>query len=232
MKKREIQLPLNFSDTSNPVFQFDDLVVTESNHMAFQLISNWPNWVLPIAVLVGKKGSGKTHFSNVWAQKADALSIHRDKIDQVVATASSSGRPFLIEDIDADKISETGLFHLINSVRQANLHMRQATLLLTACTVPSMWHLTLNDLKSRLNSVMLVEINQPDDALLTAVAFKFFSDRQIIVHPDTIYYLVSRCERSLFSLKRIIDSVDQLALQRKSKITRTVIGEVLDMQIQ
>ncbi|WP_455475288.1 DnaA regulatory inactivator HdaA [Bartonella sp. B17] len=231
MKKSETQLPLNFSDTSDTVFQFDDLVVTESNRTAFQLIDYWPNWVLPIAVLVGKKGSGKTHFSNVWAQKADALNIHREKIDQAIAVASS-GRPFLIEDIDTGKISETGLFHLINSVRQANLNMRQATLLITARTVPSMWNLSLNDLKSRLNSVMLVEINQPDDALLTAIAFKFFSDRQIIVHPDTVSYLVSRCERSLFSLKRVIDSVDQLALQRKRKITRTVIGEVLNMQIQ
>ncbi|WP_336276893.1 DnaA regulatory inactivator HdaA [Bartonella sp. CB178] len=231
MKKREMQLPLNFSHTSDPVFKFDDLVVTESNRMAFQLIDHWPDWALPIAVLVGKKGSGKTHFSNVWAQKANALNVHRDQIDQVVSIASS-GRPLLIEDISADKINETGLFHLINSIKQANLHMRQATLLVTARTVPSMWNLTLNDLKSRLNSVMLVEINQPDDTLLTAVAFKFFSDRQITVHPDVVYYLVNRCERSLFSLKRAIDSIDRLALQRKSKVTRAVIGEVLNSKIQ
>ncbi|WP_208434277.1 DnaA regulatory inactivator HdaA [Bartonella taylorii] len=229
MKGRETQLPLNFF--YNPAFQFDDLVVTESNRMAFQLIDHWPNWVLPIAVLVGKEGSGKTHFSSVWAQKADALSFHRNEVDQAIAVASS-GRSLLIEDIDADEISETELFHLINSVKQANLDVHHATLLITARTVPSAWNLKLNDLKSRLNSVMLVAINQPDDALLTAVAFKFFSDKQIIVHPDTIAYLVSRCERSLFSLKCVIDSVDQLALQRKSKITRAVIAEVLNMQIQ
>ncbi|WP_336288333.1 DnaA regulatory inactivator HdaA [Bartonella sp. CB60] len=229
MNDREKQLPLDFPYTS--VFQFDDLVVTESNRMAFQLIDHWPNWVLPIAILVGKEGSGKTHFSNLWAKKAHALTIHRNEIDQAIV-AASLGRSFLIEDIDAGEISETGLFHLINSIKQANLDARQATLLITARTVPSMWNLKLNDLKSRLNSVMLVAIDQPDDALLTAIAFKLFSDRQIIVHPNTIYYLVSRCERSLFSLKRVIDSVDQLALQRKSKITRTVIGEVLNTQIQ
>ncbi|WP_074380603.1 DnaA regulatory inactivator HdaA [Bartonella doshiae] len=229
MNKHETQLPLNFS--YNPAFQFDDLVVTESNRMAFQLIDCWPDWILPIAILIGKEGSGKTHFSNVWAQKAGALCVHRDKIDQAVAIASS-GRSFLIEDIDAGTISETGLFHLINSVKQANLDVRQATLLITARTVPSMWNLKLNDLKSRLNSVMLVAINQPDDALLMAVAFKLFSDKQIIVHPDIVHYLVSRCERSLFSLKCVIDSVDRLALQRKRKITRAVIAEVLNMQVQ
>ncbi|WP_019218732.1 DnaA regulatory inactivator HdaA [Bartonella florencae] len=229
MNGREKQLPLNFS--YNPVFQFDDLVVTESNRIAFQLVDHWPNWVFPIAVLVGKEGSGKTHFSSVWAQKADALSLHRNEIDQAVAMASS-GRSFLIEDIDADEINETGLFHLINSVKQANLNTGQATVLITARTVPSAWNLKLNDLKSRLNSVMLVAINQPDDALLRAVAFKLFSDKQIIVHPDTVQYLVSRCERSLFALRRVIDSVDCLALQRKSKITRAVISEVLNMKIQ
>ncbi|EJF76870.1 hypothetical protein ME7_00620 [Bartonella birtlesii LL-WM9] len=229
MNGRETQLPLNFS--YNPVFKFDDLVITESNRMAFQLVDYWPNWSLPIAVLVGKEGSGKTHFSRVWAQKANALSLHCNEIDQAVAMASL-GRSFLIEDIDVGEISETGLFHLINSVKQANLDKGKATLLITARTVPSTWNLKLNDLKSRLNSVMLVEINQPDDALLRAVAFKLFSDKQIIVHPDAIYYLVSRCERSLFSLRRIIDSVDRLALQRKSKITRAVISEVLNMKVQ
>ncbi|WP_375679464.1 DnaA regulatory inactivator HdaA [Bartonella sp. AP7XZML] len=225
MNGRETQLSLNFP--YDPIFQFEDLVVTESNRMAFQLIDHWPNWSLPIAVLVGKEGSGKTHFSNIWLQKADAFRIQHNELDQAV-TMASLGRSFLIEDIDTGEINETELFHLINSIKQTNLDARQATLLMTARTLPSAWNLTLNDLKSRLNSVMFVEINQPDDALLTAVAFKLFSDRQLIVHPDTVYYLVSRCERSLFSLKRVIDSVDQLALQRKSKITRAVIAEVLN----
>ncbi|WP_375692216.1 DnaA regulatory inactivator HdaA [Bartonella sp. AP4SXKL] len=225
MNGRETQLSLNFP--YDPIFQFEDLVVTESNRMAFQLIDHWPNWSLPIAVLVGKEGSGKTHFSNIWLQKADAFRIQHNELDQAV-TMASLGRSFLIEDIDTGEINETELFHLINSIKQANLDARQATLLMTAQTLPSAWNLMLNDLKSRLNSVMFVEINQPDDALLTAVAFKLFSDRQLIVHPDTVYYLVSRCERSLFSLKRVVDSVDQLALQRKRKITRSVIAEVLN----
>ncbi|WP_375611555.1 DnaA regulatory inactivator HdaA [Bartonella sp. AA9NXGY] len=225
MNGRETQLSLNFP--YDPIFQFEDLVVTESNRMAFQLIDHWPNWSLPIAVLVGKEGSGKTHFSNIWLQKADAFRIQYNELGQAV-TMASLGRSFLIEDIDTGEINETELFHLINSIKQTNLDARQATLLMTARTLPSAWNLTLNDLKSRLNSVMFVEINQPDDALLTAVAFKLFSDRQLIVHPDTVYYLVSRCERSLFSLKRVIDSVDQLALQRKRKITRAVIAEVLN----
>ncbi|WP_208440556.1 DnaA regulatory inactivator HdaA [Bartonella raoultii] len=229
MNVRETQLPLNFP--YNPIFQFDDLVVTESNRMAFQLIDHWPNWAFPIAVLVGKEGSGKTHFSSVWLQKTNALSVHRSEIDQAVVMASL-GHSFLIEDIDAGEISETGLFHLINSVKQANLDERQATLLITARTLPSAWNVKLNDLKSRLNSVMLVAINQPDDALLTAVAFKLFSDKQIIVHPDVVSYLVSRCERSLFALRRVIDSVDRLTLQRKSKVTRAVISEALNMEIQ
>ncbi|MET3589989.1 chromosomal replication initiation ATPase DnaA [Bartonella silvatica] len=229
MNRRETQLPLNFAH--NSAFRFDDLVVTESNRMAFQLIDRWPHWALPIAVLVGKKGSGKTHFSSVWAQKAEALTIHHNEIDQAVAVAAS-GRSLLIENIDVEKISERGLFHLINNVKQANLDVRQATLLITAHTVPSAWNLKLSDLKSRLNSVMLVTIHQPDDALLTAVAFKLFSDKQIMVHPDIVYYLVRRCERSLFSLKRVIDSIDRLTLQRKSKITRAVINEVLNMQTQ
>ncbi|CBI76385.1 conserved protein of unknown function [Bartonella clarridgeiae 73] len=229
MNKREMQLPLDFSYKS--IFQFDDLVVTDSNRMAFQLINHWPNWVPPIAILIGDKGSGKTHFSSVWAQKANALNIFYDEIDQFIVEASS-GKPFLIENIDSGEIDEIGLFHLINIIKQANLHVNHATLLMTARTLPSAWNLKLNDLKSRLNSVMLVALEQPDDELLTAIAFKLFSDRQITVHSDIIYYLINRCERSLFSLKCIIDSVDRLALQRKSKVTRAIITEVINMGIQ
>ncbi|MBX4335570.1 DnaA regulatory inactivator HdaA [Bartonella raoultii] len=227
MNKLETQLPLTFSD--NSVFHVDDLVVTESNRMAFQLIDHWPNWSLPVAVLIGKEGSGKTYFSRVWTQKADALNIQCNEIDQAIAIAAL-GKAFLIEDIDAGEMNETGLFHLINSIKQANLNSSKATLLITARTVPSAWNLKLNDLKSRLNSVMLVSLHQPDDALLTAVAFKLFSDKQVIVHSDIVHYLVSRCERSLFSLKCVIDSIDQLALQKKSKITRAIINEVLHLK--
>ncbi|AQX27963.1 MULTISPECIES: DnaA regulatory inactivator HdaA [unclassified Bartonella] len=229
MNKREMQLPLDFSYKS--IFQFDDLVVTDSNRMAFQLINHWPNWVPPIAILIGDKGSGKTHFSSVWAQKANALNIFHDEINKAIIE-SSSGKPFLIENIDVGEINEIGLFHLINSVKQANLYVKHATLLITARTLPSAWNLKLNDLKSRLNSVMLVALEQPDDELLTAIAFKLFSDRQIIVHSNIIHYLISHCERSLFSLKCIIDAIDRLALQRKSKVTRAIITEVINMGIQ
>ncbi|ALE03832.1 DnaA regulatory inactivator HdaA [Bartonella ancashensis] len=225
MKRCEMQLPLNFPYES--IFQFDDLVITDSNRMAFQLIDHWPHWKLPFAILVGREGCGKTHFSSVWAQKANAIIINRDDIDQAISLASS-GRSFLIEDIDTGEVSETGLFHLINSIKQANLDMHQATLLMTANTFPSTWNLKLNDLRSRLNSVMLVAINKPDDTLLEAVAFKLFSDRQIVVHSDIVHYLINRCERSLSSLRKIIDSIDKLALQRKSKITRAVVNEAIN----
>lgn len=227
MNMCETQLPLSFSQRS--VFTSDDLVITDSNRMAFQLINNWPNWVFPVAVLVGAQGSGKTHFASVWAQKTGALRVPRDGINRVVSQ-DSSRQSLLIEDIDADQIDEIGLFHLINSVKQENLNTFQATLLITARTVPSTWNLTLSDLRSRFNSATLVMIDQPDDKLLTAVAFKLFSDKQIIVSSEIIHYLVNRCERSLVSLKYVIDSIDRLALQRKRKITRSVIYEVLNMQ--
>lgn len=227
MKTRLEQLPLSLSHSTE--FYSDDLVVTKSNMSAYELIEHWPNWPMPIAVLVGPKGSGKTHFASVWAELANASRVQPDKLGNAIVTATKA-KPILIEDIDTVSLDETAFFHLINSIRQTHLIASKTTLLLTSKTEPVNWHVKLDDLKSRLKSVTLATIEQPDDELLTTVAFKMFADRQITVDPAVIDYLVTRCERSLFALGKLIASIDRLALQRKSRITKALVSEAINMQ--
>lgn len=224
MKNQLGQLPLSLSHSTN--FYSDDLVITKSNESAYELIEHWPNWPLPVAVLVGPNGSGKTHFSTVWRDIANASCFQPDQLMDAI-TMASKGKPILIEDIDTASWDEIALFHLINSIKQAHLIDGNTTLLLTSKTAPGNWRVSLDDLKSRLKSVTLATIEYPDDELLTSVAFKLFADRQITVESTAIDFLVSRCERSLFALEKIIDSVDRLALQRKSKVTKALISNVI-----
>lgn len=225
MKNRLEQLPLSLSHSTK--FYSDDLVVTKSNISAYELIEHWPDWPMPVAVLVGPNGSGKTHFSSVWANIAYALKLQPDRLGDAIA-AATKGQAILIEDVDAGPLDEIALFHLINSIKQVHPFKSNTTLLLTSSSAPVNWNVKLDDLKSRLKAVTLATIEQPDDELLTSVAFKLFADRQITVDPSVIGFLVSRCERSLFALGKIIDSVDRLALQRKSKVTKALISDVIN----
>ncbi|EJF88693.1 HdaA/DnaA family protein [Bartonella tamiae] len=219
------QLPFEFSNSTE--FSEANLIVTKSNIAAYELIKNWPQWPSPIAVLIGPAGSGKSYFAHVWANLAHAHIMTNETITDAISSFDSA-RPLLIEDIDCQTIDEVGLFHLFNLLKQANSSPTNATLMLTATTGPSSWTIQLQDLISRLKSVTLAKINYPDDELLQKVAFKLFADRQIAIDSAVIEYLIRRCERSLFSLKKSIRSIDQIALQRKSKVTKSIISEVLN----
>lgn len=224
MNKRLEQLPLSLSHPTD--FYSDDLVVTKSNKSACELIERWPDWPMPVAVLVGPDGSGKTHFATVWADISKAQKIEPDQLDQAI-TFIEKGIPVLVEDMDGVDLNEVVFFHLINSVKESHVINPKTTLLITARKGPSNWNVKLDDLASRLRSVTLATLEQPDDELLNAVAFKLFSDRQITVDPSVVEFLVSRSERSLFALGKTVDQIDRLALQRKSKITKALVSEVL-----
>ncbi|WP_279090655.1 HdaA/DnaA family protein [Bartonella apis] len=224
MNKRLEQLPLSLSHPTD--FYSDDLVVTKSNKSAYELIERWPDWPMPVAVLVGPDGSGKTHFATVWADISKAKEIEPDQLDQAI-TFIEKGIPVLVEDMGGVDFNEVVFFHLINSVKESHVINPKTTLLITARKGPSNWNVKLDDLASRLRSVTLATLDQPDDELLNAVAFKLFSDRQITVDPSVVEFLVSRSERSLFALGKTVDQIDRLALQRKSKITKALVSEAL-----
>ena len=55
-----------------PALGRDDFLVTGSNSAAVALIDDWPQWPSHAAILVGPRGSGKSHLSNVWQQASNA----------------------------------------------------------------------------------------------------------------------------------------------------------------
>ena len=93
------------------------------------------------------------------------------------------------------------------------------------------WEVALPDLKSRLQTAVQVTLRAPDDALLSAVITKLFSDRQIEVSQQNIQYLITHMDRSLAYACEIVDQIDKEALRRKSKITRNIVADVLGKYI-
>lgn len=214
------QIPLDLAHAAGQ--SRDDLVVTPANERAVGLVEAWPDWPSPVVVLAGPAGSGKSHLAAIWREVSGASTFDPTHLGGR-AIAAASQAPVLIDGADEGALDETGLFHLMNAVRQADTH-----LLLTARRFPVAWGVHLPDLLSRLKAASTVEIEEPDDMLLAGVITKLFADRQVEVEPHVVQFLVRRIERSLSTAMRVVDRLDRAALERKSRITRALAGEVVE----
>lgn len=219
MPARPGQIPLDLGHA--PALSRDDLIVGASNAQAVALIDRWPDWPGHVAVLAGPAGSGKSHLAAIWSGEAGAIPLDPARLGASAIEAASAG-PVLLDDLDAAPLDETGLFHLLNAVRAAG-----TGLLIASRRFPLAWGAQLPDLTSRLKTLAVVEIAEPDDFLLTAIVTKLFADRQIQVEPHVVRFLARRMERSLAVAIDMVERLDRTALQRKSRITRALAAEML-----
>ncbi|MEL6784604.1 MAG: hypothetical protein AAFO61_09270 [Pseudomonadota bacterium] len=199
----------------------DDLVVSDANRLAVNFLEAWPAWPGPVAILAGPVGAGKTHLARVWAERSGAQFLQtRFDGEQDVPPPGH----YVVEDVRQGGFSETWLFHLINTVR-AGGH----SLLLTSRRWPGDWGIALPDLRSRMKLAQLMELNEPDDTLLSGVLMKLFADRQLPVDKPVVDYLALRMERSLGAAQTLVAELDRLSLETKKPITRNLASQALRM---
>jgi chromosomal replication initiation ATPase DnaA len=212
------QLPLEFRHEA--ASGRDDLVISDPVSAAASIIDRWPDWPVPLVIITGPEGSGKSHLAEVWLRKSGAVRVRAVQGSDAVPRAGEG--PVLIEDADRDGFDEAELFHVINAVRSAG-----TSLLITARSWPMTWGVTLPDLASRLKAATTVEIGPPDDLLLSQILVKLFADRQLLTDDRVIAYIVPRMERSLAAAQAIVERLDRLALARGTRISRALAAEVL-----
>ncbi|WP_417526033.1 chromosomal replication initiator DnaA [Marinovum sp.] len=200
---------LKFDLTTRPALGREDFYVSPANAVALAMLDSWRDWPNRKLVLKGARGSGKTHLAHVWAEMAGARIIRA--VDLPEANVGELAQaPLCIEDAEGaagNPDAEAHMFHLHNLVL-AEGH----ALLLTTTLEPAHWALDLPDLKSRVQGTQVVSLNPPDDELLGAVLGKLFSDRQISPNPDVIPYLVRHAPRSFDAARRIVGTLDDMAL--------------------
>ena len=199
-----------------------DFFVSPSNALALQTVEAWEDWPGRKLVLVGPEGSGKTHLAHVWATLAGGVILPAADL-AAASIGPLAGRAIVIE--DADHLSpsdEAALFHLHNVVTSTG------ALLLTAKTPPRDWGLRLADLTSRMQAAAVARLEAPDDALLSAVLVKLFTDRQVAVTANLIPYMVSRMHRSIGAARALVSALDAQALAGGQPITRALARDVLD----
>ena len=189
------------------------------------MIEDCENWPQNKHLLVGPKGSGKTHLANVWANQRGARVIDsRDITDQAVEEYAA--QDLVIDDIPSllgERSREATLFH-IHNLCLANGN----ALLMTGTGDVSTWNCVLPDLASRLNGTRTARLDPPDDMLFQALLAKLFADRQLFPPPDVFPYLLLRLERSYDAAQMAVNHIDRAALSRKRAITRSFVASIID----
>lgn len=216
---------LIFDLPTRPALERGDFFVAQCNALALAMVEDYQNWPQNKQLLIGPKGSGKTHLANVWAaQRGATVVAAADITEQMVSTYAT--QDLVIDDIPSvlgDQTQETALFHLHN-LCLANGN----SLLMTGCGDSATWRFALPDLASRVAGTRTARLDMPDDVLFQALLAKLFADRQLFPPPDVFPYLLLRLERSYDAAQSAVEHIDRAALSRKRAITRNFIRTIID----
>ncbi len=196
----------------------EDFIVGPGNEAAVGFIDSWPAWPAPAAALFGPAGSGKSHLTGVWADRAGAETVEAAVLTESVL---AKRQPLVIENADQAPLApeaETALFALLE---------RGQSLLLTGRERPAAWPVRLPDLASRFGALIAFPLWAPDDALLAGLAHKLFADRQLSVPEAVVEQMVRSLERSPAAIRDFVARADAAALAEKRPINLGLIRGLL-----
>lgn len=196
--------------------QEEAFVVSASNAAAHQALLTWPTPLGGTAALCGPAGSGKSHLARVWAERVGALPFDGMEI-ALADPLELEGRPLLLD--SAATVDDETLFHLMNLAQAPG-----GALLLVSRDLPGQWPVDLPDLRSRLNGLLVLQVEAPDDAVLAAMFRARFAERSLQPAEDVIAYLIRRVDRSADSVERVVELLDGA----HAPVTRVLARRVLD----
>ncbi|MDC0923844.1 DnaA regulatory inactivator Hda [Gammaproteobacteria bacterium] len=224
---KQLTFPWNKDNKSS----FDSFYASKLNKHLLSLLQN--NIFKDDLLIFGTKDSGKTyllqalcnHFSNqgkssfyLPMKQAKELSVDILESLESMELVCIDG----IESIVGNKVWEIGLFNLIN--RSLNSKNR---LIFTSSKNIDVMNFELTDLDSRLRKIQSHELYAlADDEILSAL--KHIANlRSIELGSKEAQYLLTYANRNISDLVQILESLDQLSMEMKRKITIPLIKEVI-----
>jgi len=194
----------------------EGFVVSDSNRAAVEALADWPNPIGGVMAICGPAGCGKSRLGQIWAERVGAVAIQGAEA-ALIDPLGLEGRPVLLD--PARDVDDETLFHLINLAQSPG-----GALLMVARSAPSSWEATLPDLRSRLDAVISVPMEVPDDAVLSAMLAARFAERGIRPQKDVVPYLVRRIDRSAAAAAEVVERLD--AMHRP--VTRALAREAVE----
>jgi DnaA family protein len=184
-------------------------------------------------LIYGAKDSGKTYLlqaicnqfnnqgkSSFFLPMRQAIELSIDILDSLenIELVCVDG----LESLVGNKAWEVGLFNLIN--RSFNCNNR---LIFTSAKNIDGMNFELKDLDSRLRKIQSHELHSlADDDILSAL--KHIANlRSIELGSKEAQYLLTYADRNISDLVKILESLDQLSMEMKRRITIPLIKEVI-----
>ena len=92
------------------------------------------------------------------------------------------------------------------------------------------WYLNQSNSASLSQEVSfpVANIYPPDDEFLKALLVKQFLEKDIIVTPDIIEYIIKHIPRHASSVKYLVEQADLLSFEQKHKITIPFIKKIME----
>lgn len=181
----------------------DTLVVSEANRDAAKLLTEWRTWPSGALALAGPKGSGKTHLALAWALETGARQVSPTAAPEDAAAIfrEADGRLF-IDDADGES-DEATLWRVLDMARSDG-----GAVLLVGAGPPSGWPATVPDLKSRLGSLAVARLGEPDQALLEVVLRRVCREQFIQLSDSAAQYLAQRLPRTFAAVHHVAAALD------------------------
>lgn len=201
----------------------EDFYVSSNNFSAYKLIESWPNWPGKWLNVYGASGSGKTHLSNILGKKIKKLKIvkAKDVGDKIIHELNLL--ECLIIDNYENNINEKLLYSIFNFSKQFENYI-----LINSVQPINEFSYKLEDLNSRVNSLIYIGIDLPTDDLLEVIISKFFSEKQIKIEPKISNYIINNVDRSYEKMFKFIKDIDHLSLSTGKSININLIKKVLN----
>ena len=214
------QLIFKFPFTVN--YFEEDFYVSTNNFNAYKLIESWPKWSSRYINIFGPSGCGKTHLTNIFKKKINSFFIQASEIKNNSLPLIKL-KECLIIDNYKNNIEEKLFYTILNQCHQSNQYI-----IVNSLKPIKSFEIKLNDLQSRFDNFINIEIDLPTDDLIRVILSKNFSDKQVKVDSKLLEYILKNTHRSYEDIFDLIDKLDSLSLSTGKSININLIKKVLN----
>ncbi len=201
----------------------DKLVVAEANRDAAKLLTDWRTWPGGALALSGPSGSGKTHLALAWALETGARQVSAQAAPEDAAAIFREADGRLIID-DADRERDEAMFWRVLDMARSE----RGAVLVVGVAPPSTWAIQLPDLRSRLSSLPVAKLGEPDEALMDVVLRRICREQFIQLSDDAAKFLVRRLPRTFAAARQWAAALDQELVRGAKPVTTAIAKRALE----
>ncbi len=226
---RQLILPIQLRDDAH----FDNFYPGENNKAVIEylqdILKNKDKNKDNLFFLSGKTHAGLTHVLQAICHAYHhslylPLKNHLEFSPNILENTAQLDL-IVLDDIDAvsgDKFWEEAIFHLFNQIIQ---HQKQ--LIISSHILPNQLDIKLADLKSRLQSMLILKIESlSDQEKLKALQLRA-KNRGFNLPDDVGQFLLNHASRDMADLFNFLDKLDQISLEEKRKLTIPLVKKIL-----